>query len=137
MVFTDLPESPTDSVVALLTSIRFLLKYRIWFVLYVKSSWLYCLATSHQSTVYSSKVIFLKLGSYRAVAITSRKHVTKHFRVARKYISVWPHHCCCPARAYPSNKKNRRAMKKKKTTGNEKNSRAMAINKGSELRHRR
>jgi len=26
---------------------------------------------------------------YRAVAITSRKHVTKHFRVAKKYCAQW------------------------------------------------
>jgi len=26
---------------------------------------------------------------YRAVAITSRKHMTKHFRVAKKYCAQW------------------------------------------------
>jgi len=34
-------------------------------------------------------VKFSKNTYYRAVAITSRKHVTKHFRVAKKYCAQW------------------------------------------------
>jgi len=31
----------------------------------------------------------LKLSAYRAVAVTSRKHVTKHFSVAKRHCAQW------------------------------------------------
>jgi len=36
----------------------------------------------------------IQLASYRALAITSQKHVTKHFRIAKKYCAQWQLNLC-------------------------------------------